>query len=272
MVEATNAALKLQKQILLLHADVLAEFPKDGRFPRGGLSQAERAEKRSQAKAMRKRLEYEMRRHAGQHNLVADTSGAVRCTKCLAFGNEAAQTVCRPSPVLAQLSGLERKTDHEFMTATLKQSSRLGAPAPWEGKPIVWCLRCGKYASIIVRSLHQETCDRTARGMINLQCFGRLEHPVYKGVSLCSPIRLWTKYQMKREVAAAPVVLDVVQADGGTEDRGSECSSDADTDDLVEQLGRLIDEEAVIAQSALSCHKGEVEPEEEFSFHGFSIG
>ena len=34
VLEAANASLKLQKQILLLHADVLAEFPRDGRYSR----------------------------------------------------------------------------------------------------------------------------------------------------------------------------------------------------------------------------------------------
>ena len=85
------------------------------------------------------RLEFEMKRHAGQHHLVCSSDGRMRCAKCLMFGDEAANSVCHPSPVLSHLAGLDHRIEHSFMAASLKQSSRLGAPAPWEGKPIVWC-------------------------------------------------------------------------------------------------------------------------------------
>ena len=83
-------------------------------------------------------------------------------------------------------------------------------------------------------------------------------------------MRLPTRHQLKHDIAAAPVVLDLVCA--AEAEVASEVSSSAGTDDLAEQLAALLDEEAMIASASLPCRREELEPEEEFSFHDFGLG
>jgi hypothetical protein len=249
LLRDTEACMKTQRQILQLLARTMAVFPREQRAQRDEVDADQRAQKREQVRRMRYELEALKKQSDATHVMrMVPELRKQQCIKCLSLfevpnANSMSPAVlppCKPSRVLAAIRAIDVFVNHSYQAALVEHSRNLSAGdshVARDGDVVVWCKKCGKFSTSMLRGLNMVECTNTQRGSYNLKALAKGMHPVYQDVKVGRPVTVDTLFSMKHTLSKASAV-NCQMNDHGDSDS---CASLSDSDDLEEQLAVLIE-------------------------------